>query len=113
MTLKTKRIEGGVSVYPDIPTIIQHDHVFYCDDELRFVVLSDFKSDIGTERCGHQYWHVWYGPTCRSCRGAPKSVGEMCLAKYSHEWRCNRCYARNPQDSTSHGWRYIPTEEDE
>jgi len=113
MTLKTKRIEGGVSVYPDIPTIIQHDHVFYCDDELRFVVLSDFKSDIGTERCGHHYWHVWHGPTCRSCRGARKSSGEMCLAKYSHEWRCNTCYARNPHDSTPHGWRYIPTEEDE
>ena len=112
--MKTKRIEGAVSVYPDIPTIIQYDHIFYFDDELRFAVLSDLSDLIGTERCGYHYWHVWYGPTCKCCHGAPKSIGEMFLAKYSHDWLCNSCYARDPQPSpTKHGWRYIQVDEEE
>lgn len=114
VTKKFKWVEGAGRVYADTPSITQQDVVMYCEDDLRFILLSDFIRDVGTERVGNHYWHVWFGPTCKCCHGAPKSVGEMFLAKYSHDWLCNSCYARAPQPGpTKHGWRYIQVDEDE
>ena len=111
-----KAIETPFVSLADVSTLFHTDQQALSGvrDELRFVLLSDFKNIIGTERAGNHYWHVWFGPTCKCCHGAPKSVGEMFLAKYSHDWLCNSCYARNPQPGpTQHGWRYIQVDEDE
>lgn len=55
---------------------------------------------------------IWYGEQCRRCSGAPKTVGEMFLAKYTEGWLCNKCYARKPEDSKGR-WLYIPTPDEE
>ena len=68
-------------------------------------LLYTFEADID----GAGYW---YGPVCRRCSGAPQSVGEMFLAKFSEGWLCNKCYARKPED-TKGQWKYMPVPVDE
>ena len=82
-------------------------------DELRFILLSDFKDVVGTESVGRHYWHVWHGPKCRSCCGVPSTVGEMFLAKYSEgTWLCDKCYARKPEDPKGH-WHFMPVDDED
>jgi hypothetical protein len=82
-------------------------------DELRFVLLSDFKDVIGTENIGNHYWYTWHGDPCRGCGGAPQSVGELFLAVYSEgQWYCNLCYTKNPVDPKGQ-WHFMPANDDE
>ena len=69
-------------------------------------MLDVFEQDVDDEG----YWH---GPQCRRCSGAPQSVGEMFLAKFSEgQWLCNKCYARSPED-TKGRWVYMPVADEE
>ena len=69
-------------------------------------LLDTFEQDIDNDG----YWH---GPQCRRCSGAPQSVGEMFLAKFSEgQWLCNKCYARSPED-TKGRWVYMPVDEED
>ena len=72
-----------------------------------WIALFDtFEQDVDDEG----YWH---GPQCRRCAGAPQSVGEMFLAKFSEgQWLCNKCYARSPED-TKGRWVYMPVDEED
>jgi len=69
-------------------------------------MLDLFEQDVDDDG----YWH---GPQCRRCSGAPQSVGEMFLAKFSEgQWLCNKCYARSPED-TKGRWVFMPVQEEE
>ena len=69
-------------------------------------MLDLFEQDVDDDG----YWH---GPQCRRCSGAPQSVGEMFLAKFSEgQWLCNKCYARSPDDPKGR-WVFMPVEEEE
>jgi hypothetical protein len=72
-----------------------------------WIALFDtFEQDVDDDG----YWH---GPQCRRCAGAPQSVGEMFLAKFSEgQWLCNKCYARAPED-TKGRWVYMPVDEED
>ena len=68
-------------------------------------MLDLFEQDVDDDG----YWH---GPQCRRCSGAPQSVGEMFLAKFSEgQWLCNKCYARAPED-TKGRWVFMPVEKE-
>ena len=69
-------------------------------------MLDTFEQDVDDNG-------IWHGPQCRRCSGAPQSVGEMFLAKFSEgQWLCNKCYARNPSDPSGR-WVYMPVEKDD
>tara|TARA_R100001460_G_scaffold53159_2_gene92171 strand:+ start:290 stop:700 length:411 start_codon:yes stop_codon:yes gene_type:complete len=81
--------------------------------QTRAMLLNGFYDYISIETHGNHFWYTWMGNTCRSCSGAPQTVGEMFLAVYSEgDWLCDKCYARNPQD-TKGRWKFAPLPDDE
>tara|TARA_Y100000114_G_scaffold81943_2_gene75642 strand:+ start:879 stop:1262 length:384 start_codon:yes stop_codon:yes gene_type:complete len=84
------------------------EELFQKEKEWNFWVamLDTFEQDVDDNG-------IWHGPQCRRCSGAPQTVGEMFLAKFSEgQWLCNKCYARFPEDTRGR-WVFMPVEDEE